>query len=112
MTAIIEETTATKAVTTNSIKIGDVEYNGIVVLTKDGCRPCKMTVKKLEDAGIHFDTVKMSSEDDATAHETAALEYARSLGVMGAPVVIASDDNVWAQYRPDKISELISSFGS
>lgn len=109
MTATIGETSV-KAITTNSIAIGSKVYNGIVVLTKDGCVPCKMTMKKLDKAGIQFDAVRMSDDENATADEVAAIEYARNLGAMGAPVVIVSDDNVWTQMRPDKIDELISSF--
>lgn len=70
----------------------------VVVYSKPGCQPCKATYRALDKRGIEYTSIDVSTDPEA-------LEYAKSLGHMESPVVVAGDDN-WSGFRPDKIAEL------
>lgn len=55
----------------------------VVLYSKPGCQPCRMTKKKLDAADIYY------TEVDVSADET-ALAYVKSLGYGGVPVLYVS----------------------
>ncbi|WP_300345606.1 glutaredoxin-like protein NrdH [Nesterenkonia sp.] len=68
------------------------------VYTTPGCVQCNATFRALDNAGITYTTVDVSTD-------AAAVEKLRKLGHTQAPVVITETDH-WSGFRPDKISEL------
>lgn len=71
----------------------------VTVLTKPGCVQCEATARALTRRGIDF--VRVDVTDDAQA-----LDLARGLGYLSAPVVVTSEGEHWAGYRPERIAEL------
>jgi glutaredoxin-like protein NrdH len=55
----------------------------VVLYTKPGCQPCRVTKIKLDAAGIYYTAV------DVTA-DPAALAFVKALGYEGVPVVFVS----------------------
>lgn len=72
----------------------------VVVYSKPGCQPCRLTINALEKAGIAFE------KRDVTQDPT-ALEACEALGYLSAPVVVAGEDH-WSGFRPDRIAALAS----
>lgn len=70
----------------------------ITVYTKPSCVQCNATYRAMDAKGIEY-VIKDMSEDPE------ALEMAKNLGYLQAPVVIAGEDH-WSGFRPDKIEEL------
>jgi glutaredoxin-like protein NrdH len=77
------------------------QTQAVCVYTKNDCQPCIRTKKELTLRGVAF--TEVSVEEDA-----AALEYIKSLGHQGAPVVVLSGGDSWSGMRPDLIN---SNFG-
>jgi glutaredoxin-like protein NrdH len=75
--------------------------NTITVYTKPACVQCNAVSRALEKAGIPFQKVDLSTDDDAR-------EYVMSLGYLQAPVVYAGPTNHFAGFRPDRIKELLN----
>lgn len=71
----------------------------VTVLSKPSCVQCTATKRALTKAGVDFTEVDMSENPDA-------LDRAKSLGYLAAPVVIVDENTHWAGYQPDKISAL------
>ena len=69
-----------------------------VVYTKPSCVQCDMTKRMLDKLGIEYDTVDISENPEA-------LDKLIELGYRAAPVVITDNDS-WAGFQPDKITEL------
>lgn len=70
----------------------------ITVYTKPACVQCNATYRALDAKGLDYETVDLSTDEDA-------LEAVKALGYMQAPVVVAGDDH-WSGFRPDKIATL------
>ena len=70
----------------------------ITVYTKPQCVQCGATIKALDKAGLEYTLV------DITA-DAAARDYVMALGHLQAPVVATADDH-WAGFRPDRIKNL------
>jgi len=74
----------------------------VTLLSKPSCVQCTASVRGMNGKKLPFTKIDMSV--DATA-----LELARSLGYMQAPVTtVTSDGEIvdhWSGYRPDKIDE-------
>ncbi|MGJ0202777.1 glutaredoxin-like protein NrdH [Leucobacter sp. gxy201] len=70
----------------------------ITVYTKPGCVQCTATYRALESAGLEYDVVDLSANEDA-------LELVKALGYFTAPVVTTPTDH-WGGFRPDKINTL------
>ena len=70
----------------------------ITVYSKPGCGPCRATQSALAKAGLEFDVVDISTDDDAR-DEVMALGYSQ------APVVVAGDQH-WSGFRPERIRAL------
>lgn len=74
----------------------------VTVYSKPSCVQCKSTYRKLDELNIQYEVIDMSKD-------TEALEFAKSLGYTGAPVIVDDDDpdNHWYGYRPDKMQSLV-----
>lgn len=70
----------------------------ITVYTKPACVQCNATYKALEKAGIAYEKVDISIDDEAR-------EYVLALGYLQAPVVV-TDSEHWSGFRPDRIKAL------
>lgn len=70
----------------------------VTVYTKNNCVQCDMTKRLMDKTGIKYDTVNISENEDA-------LNKLIELGYKAAPVVITDNDS-WAGFQPDKITEL------
>ena len=70
----------------------------ITLYTKPACVQCTATKKALDKAGVEYDVVDISLDDEAR-------DYVMALGYLQAPVVIAGEDH-WSGFRPDRIRGL------
>ena len=59
---------------------------------------CNATYKALDKAGIAYEKVDISIDDEAR-------EYVLALGYLQAPVVV-TDSEHWSGFRPDRIKAL------
>lgn len=74
----------------------------ITVYTQPDCRPCKRVIGKLEEAGIDFETVDLST--DALARDFVQRAYQAK----STPVVADdAEGSVIVGYQPDKLKTLI-----
>lgn len=70
----------------------------ITLYTKPACVQCKATQKALDRAGLTYDTVDISLDDEAR-------DYVLALGYLQAPVVEANGEH-WSGFRPERINGL------
>lgn len=70
----------------------------ITVYTKPACMQCKATTKALEKAGLEYDLVDISVDDEAR-------DYVLALGYLQAPVVEVNGEH-WSGFRPERIRGL------
>lgn len=70
----------------------------VTVYTKPACVQCTATKKALDKAGIDYNLVDITTDDDALA-------YVKGLGHQAAPVVVTEDAD-WSGFRPDRIKAL------
>ena len=70
----------------------------ITVYTKPECVQCTATKKALDKAGLAYELIDISLDDEAR-------DYVMALGYLQAPVVIADDEH-WSGFRPGRIKEL------
>ena len=70
----------------------------ITVYSKPSCKQCDLTKDLMDKRGINYGTVDVYKDPKALA-------YVKSLGYMGAPVVVTENDH-WYGFRPDKIESL------
>lgn len=70
----------------------------ITVYTKPACVQCTATYRALDKAGVAYEVVDITTDDDAR-------DYVMSLGHLQAPIVVAGEQN-WAGFRPDRIRSL------
>ena len=70
----------------------------VTVYTKPSCVQCNATYRALDARGIKYEIKDLSVDEEA-------METAKGLGYMQAPVVIAGSEH-WSGFRPDKIEEL------
>jgi len=70
----------------------------IIVYTKPACVQCNATYKALDKAGIAYEKVDISTDDEAR-------EYVLALGYLQAPVVVTGSEH-WSGFRPDRIKAL------
>ena len=72
----------------------------VTVYTKPACVQCNATKKALDRAGLEYDLVDISADDEAR-------DYVMALGYVQAPVVEANGEH-WSGFRPDRIKGLAS----
>ena len=70
----------------------------VTVYTKPACVQCNATYKALDKAGITYEKVDISVDDEAR-------EYVLALGYLQAPVVVVDGEH-WSGFRPDRIKAL------
>lgn len=70
----------------------------ITLYTKPACVQCKATQKALDRAGLNYETVDISLDDEAR-------DYVLALGYLQAPVVEANGEH-WSGFRPERINSL------
>ncbi|MBS4103098.1 glutaredoxin-like protein NrdH [Tsukamurella paurometabola] len=70
----------------------------ITVYTKPACGQCIATYRALDKAGLDYNVVDISVDDEAR-------DYVMALGYLQAPVVVAGDEH-WSGFRPERIKEL------
>ena len=70
----------------------------ITVYTKPACVQCNATKKALDKAGLEYELVDISLDDEAR-------DYVMALGHLQAPVVVAGEDH-WSGFLPDRIRSL------
>jgi len=70
----------------------------ITVYSKPACVQCTATCRALDDAGLTYTLLDVTTD-------SSALETVRALGYMQAPVVVTGFEH-WSGFRPDRISEL------
>lgn len=72
--------------------------NTITVYSKPACVQCTATYRALEQAGIEYNIIDLSTDDEA-------VEFVKTLGYLSAPVIV-TDTEHWAGFRPDKLKSL------
>ncbi|RAV31138.1 glutaredoxin-like protein NrdH [Corynebacterium heidelbergense] len=72
----------------------------ITVYTKPACVQCTATKKALDKAGLEYELVDISLDDEAR-------DYVMALGHLQAPVVVAGESH-WSGFRPDRIRGLVA----
>ncbi|APT91996.1 glutaredoxin [Corynebacterium phocae] len=70
----------------------------ITVYTKPACVQCTATKKALDRAGLDYELVDISLDDEAR-------DFVMALGYTSAPVVMAKGEH-WSGFRPDRIKSL------
>jgi glutaredoxin-like protein NrdH len=70
----------------------------VTVYTKPACPQCRATLRALERAGLDYETIDISTDEQAR-------DFVMSLGHLQAPDVIAGDRH-WSGFRPDHIDDL------
>lgn len=75
--------------------------NGIKVYSNPGCQPCKLTKRYLSQAGVDYEDIDTSQDDEAKA-------YVLSKGMLSSPVVEAPDGTMFSGFRPDMLKEIVS----
>ena len=77
----------------------------VTVYSTPNCMQCKMTYRELDRKGIEYKVVDLADETNAAARTwiTEDLHYS------SAPIVVDDNDdqNHWAGFRPDLISQLV-----
>ncbi|SDQ35917.1 Glutaredoxin-like protein NrdH [Tsukamurella pulmonis] len=72
----------------------------ITVYSKPACVQCNATYKALDKAGVPYNVVDISQDDEAR-------DYVMGLGYLQAPVVVAGDQH-WSGFRPEKVRDAVS----
>ncbi|MDO4911351.1 MAG: glutaredoxin-like protein NrdH [Corynebacterium sp.] len=70
----------------------------ITVYSKPACVQCTATKKALDRAGLDYEVVDISMDDEAR-------DYVLALGYLQAPVVVVDEEH-WSGFRPERIREL------
>ncbi|AHI20929.1 MAG: glutaredoxin-like protein NrdH [Corynebacterium casei] len=70
----------------------------ITLYTKPACVQCTATKKALDRAGLAYNTVDISLNDEAR-------DYVMALGYVQAPVVEVGGEH-WSGFRPERIKQL------
>lgn len=70
----------------------------VTLYSKPSCVQCTATQKSLDNRGIEYKYVDVTTDDEALA-------TVKSLGYMAAPVVV-TDTEHWSGFQPDKIATL------
>lgn len=70
----------------------------ITVYTKPACVQCTATKRALDKAGVAYNLVDITVDDEAR-------DFCIELGHQQAPVVVTEDAH-WSGFRPDRIKDL------
>lgn len=89
----------------NPSPVGGPDANPIVtVYSKPSCVQCKATYRALDRAGLTYEIVDVSADDEA-------VKFVRDLGHQQAPVVVVQDRTQavidhWSGFQPGRIAAL------
>ncbi len=72
----------------------------ITLYTKPACMQCNATQKALDRAGLDYELVDISLDDEAR-------DYVLALGYLQAPVVEVGGEH-WSGFRPERIQGLVA----
>jgi glutaredoxin-like protein NrdH len=72
----------------------------VIVYSVTGCIQCQLTCRSLTEHGIRYRIVDLTENAHALAYVTEELGYAQ------APVVVVTDQDHWAGFRPDHINRI------
>ncbi len=72
----------------------------VIVYSKPSCVQCKATYRALDAKSIAYRIVDLTESEAALAYVTEELGYSQ------APVVVVSDVDHWAGFRPDHIDRI------
>ena len=75
----------------------------VTVYTTPTCSRCDLTKKAFTKAGVPFDIIDVSENEQA-------LEMVKALGHSSAPVVVVEGIENWSGFRPDHIARTASLF--
>lgn len=70
----------------------------ITVYTKPACGQCVATKRALDRAGLDYELIDISVDDEAR-------DYVMALGYLSAPVVEVNGAH-WSGFRPERINQL------
>lgn len=70
----------------------------ITVYTKPSCVQCAATKRALDKAGLDYELIDISIDDEAR-------DYVMALGHLQAPVVVTAGEH-WSGFRPERIKEM------
>lgn len=70
----------------------------ITIYTKPACVQCNATKKAFDRAGLDYELVDISVDDEAR-------DYVMALGYLQAPVVEVDGEH-WSGFRPERIKSL------
>lgn len=70
----------------------------ITVYTKPACVQCNATKKALDKAGLEYELIDISLDDEAR-------DYVMALGYVSAPIVEVNGEH-WSGFRPERIKAL------
>lgn len=71
----------------------------VTVFSKPACVQCNATYRALDQAGIEYEVIDMTTDAEAFSYVKDDLGYAQ------APVVVTDNDH-WSGFRPDLIAEI------
>jgi glutaredoxin-like protein NrdH len=72
----------------------------VIVYSTPKCMQCQLTYRELEAHDILYRVVDLSEDAQALAYVTEELGYAQ------APIVVVTDEDHWAGFRPDHIDRI------
>lgn len=68
----------------------------LTVYSKPQCPQCTATYRALDKLDVDYDIVDLTAD-------VVAFEMVRQLGYLQAPVIITTNGESWAGFRPDRI---------
>ena len=72
----------------------------VIVYSTPTCMQCQLTYRALDERGIPYRAVDLSENAEAATYVTEELGYST------APVVVVTDSDHWAGFRPDHIDRI------
>ena len=70
----------------------------VIVYSTPNCQPCRATCKALDAAGVEYEKVDISQDEEAR-------KKCLDMGFQSLPVVVTFNEQ-WSGYRPDLIKSL------
>ncbi|QBJ00242.1 NrdH-like glutaredoxin [Mycobacterium phage Pharaoh] len=77
-------------------------FTPVTIYTQPGCRPCHRVQEKLEEAGIDYDVVDLTRNEEARTYVTDVLKAA------SVPVIVTDVRDPIIGYQPDEVKDLIT----
>ena len=76
----------------------------VTVYSQPGCQPCRLVKKRLYDAGIEFEDVDITKNEDARTYVTEVL------GASTVPVIVTDTHDPIVGFRLEQLTELIHDY--